>query len=236
MRATRPCLGGSTGRRSSSAIRGPGCDRQDRRPLLLLLADQAGRRAPARLAAADRPRARRTRTSSRSTTSPRRSTTSLTSPGSTAAPSTSPTPRRQRAADVINTFAKAADAPQFAAAAQRRSVQRRADGRGLAALASCTGAHRATAGARRVRRPGARSLEYVDIPTEFDCCRRDGGAGGVGDRGAAASRATPNVLWEYWRAAPRPGAVPQLELSRARSRARTLLITGGRAGSAMRPR
>ena len=53
-------------------------------------------------------------TSSRSTSSPRRSTTSPTSPTSTAAPSTSPTPTRRRPGEVINLFARAADAPQMA--------------------------------------------------------------------------------------------------------------------------
>ena len=56
-------------------------------------------------------------------------------------------PRRQRAADVINAVATPNTTP-VRRPAQRRSVQRRAEGCGLAALASCTGAQRAAAGAR----------------------------------------------------------------------------------------
>ena len=87
-------------------------DRQDRRALLLLQAAAAGAAGAAVLAADGRASKAARSTSSRSTSSPTRSTTSPTSRGSTGRPSTSPTRTRRPPGEVINIFAKAADAPQ----------------------------------------------------------------------------------------------------------------------------
>ncbi len=89
-------------------------DRQDRRALLRLQAAAAG------AAGFCRPGCRRSgskgarSTSSRSTTSPTRSTTSPTSPASTARPSSLTDPAPKTAGEMINLFARAADAPQAA--------------------------------------------------------------------------------------------------------------------------
>ena len=91
-------------------------------PYYFFKAIQKLRDCAARVGAARRPGARLHEHRARSTTSPARWTTSPTSPTSTARPSTSPHPKGQRSGDVLNTFARAAHAPQMAMRIDKRLI------------------------------------------------------------------------------------------------------------------
>ena len=157
-------------------------DRQGRRPLLHVQAAAAGcgaccppgcRRSASRAARS---------TSSRSTSSPTRSTTSPTSPTSTARPSASPTRTRRRPGELLNIFAKEADAPQ---AALRARVRRHRAGDQPAphrAEALPAGEAGREAGAERGRDPG-RGPQLRQLPDPLRLDQHPGGA-----RRARASR------------------------------------------------
>ena len=107
-------------RRSSSGTRSTGQMDKIDGPYYFFKAIQKAARGAARVVPARRPRAGATRTSCRSTTSPTRWTTSPTSPTSTARPSTWPTRACSASGEVLNTFARAAHAPQLALRVDKR--------------------------------------------------------------------------------------------------------------------
>ena len=178
--------GASTGRGSSSATRAPARSTRSTGPTTSssCCSGRAGccrrgcRRSGSKAARS---------TSSRSTTSPRRSTTSPTSRTSTARPSTSPTRTRRRAGEVINLFAKAADAPQ-ATLRLDSDVTDPATSAGprpaLTLLAAGEAGHRRRRSASSASRAGV--LTYVNYPTHFDSTKPQAALEGTGHRGAAA--------------------------------------------------
>ena len=136
-------------------------------------------------------------------------------------------PRRQRAADVINAVATAANAPRFAA--QLNGGPFSAAPKAAVSLLS------QAAPARTVRRLALAEfgipeqvLEYVDIPTEFDVAGATAALEGSGIE-VPAFESYANLLWEYWRR--------RLDPERFRSssfhdaiKGRVVLVTGGSSG------
>ena len=163
------------------------------------------------------------RTSYRSTTSPPRWTTSPTRPASTARPSTS-SPRSRRSGDVINTFARAAHAPQPPCASTSGSptaAQGRALGLQLPALKDIE----RTPGRLRDPRRGARSPRASCAVRH---ARHRAGARGVGHRGARAG-SYAEKLWDYWERNLDPDLFKDRSFAGAVN-GKTVVITGASSG------
>ena len=128
-RAARRSRGASTAPPSSSATRSTGeMDKIDG-PYYFFKVDPAAARPRAAVGAAGRAGARRHEHRAGRLRRRARSTTSPTSPTSTARRSTSPTRGRSARATSINTFARAAHAPQLAVRIDKRLTRRAAEGR-----------------------------------------------------------------------------------------------------------
>ena len=211
-------------RRRRLAHRG---DRQDRRALLLLQVAAAGAQSAALVAADGRRRRRRDqhrpgRLRRRRDRLPRpRGRTS------TGAPSTSPTRTRGGPGEVVNVFAKAADAPRMAVAARHR--RDRARDRGAApALRLVPGSKRAVSAVLSELGLPASVLTYVDYPTRFDSRRRRRRWPGAASRCRALESYATRV-WDYWERNLDPDLFKDRSLAGA-VRGKVVLITGASSG------
>ncbi len=136
-------------------------------------------------------------------------------------------PNSARVVDVVNIFARAAGAPQFAVTVQPGPLARLP--RGIAsALLALPGARAARHALLAELGVPGEIVDFIDLPTEFDTTRARQALAGSGIE-VPPLQSYADRLWEYWRLHLDPALARHSSVASAVA-GRTVLITGASSG------
>ena len=230
----RPSRGASTARPSSSATRRPARWTRSTGPTT---SSRRSRRRATRCRSGSRSSAPSwaTRTSCRSTTSPRRWTTSPTSDGLDGQAFHLCAPKSQRSGEVLNTFARAAHAPQLAMRIDKRLTDALPKGVRLDAACSCRRSRACAARSSPTSASPRRSSTTSASPPQFDTRDTERALAGTRRSRSRRWRTTPSSSGTTGSASSTPTST-RTARSRAPSTAAPSSSPARRAASAARRR